>query len=154
MATHVHVILRRDVDKLGHAGELVRVKPGFARNFLLPRALAVVATDNNVKQVEHERKVAVAASAKQKSQAEGLAAQINGLSVEIAAQAGEGDKLFGSVTVRDVADALHKKGIELDRKHIELPAPIKTLGEHDVIAKLGSGVTTTFKVVVRDVKAS
>lgn len=149
MATHVHVILRRDVDKLGHAGELVRVKPGFARNYLLPRALAVVATDDNVRHVEHERKIAVAASAKQKSQAEGVAAKIIGLSVEVVAQAGEGDKLFGSVTVRDVADALHKQGIELDRKHIELPAPIKALGEYDVIAKLGSGVTATFKVVVK-----
>jgi large subunit ribosomal protein L9 len=149
MATHVHVILRRDVDKLGHAGELVRVKPGFARNYLLPRALAVVATDDNVKHVEHERKVAVAAAAKQKGHAEGLAAKINGLSVEIVAQAGEGDKLFGSVTVRDVAEALHKKGVELDRKHIELPTPIKALGEYDVIAKLGAGVSTTFKVVVK-----
>jgi large subunit ribosomal protein L9 len=149
MANHVHVILRRDVDKLGHAGELVRVKPGFARNYLLPRSLAVVATDNNVRQVEHERKVAVASAAKQKSQAEGSAAQINGLSIEVTAQAGEGDKLFGSVTVRDIADALHKKGIELDRKHIELPAPIKALGEYDVTARLGAGVTTTFKVVVK-----
>jgi large subunit ribosomal protein L9 len=75
MATHVHVILRRDVDKLGHAGELVRVRPGFARNYLLPRSLAVVATDTNVKQIEHERKLAVAAAAKQKGVAEGVAAQ-------------------------------------------------------------------------------
>jgi len=149
MATHVHVILRRDVDKLGHAGELVRVKPGFARNYLLPRSLAVVATDDNVRQVEHERKIAVAHAAKTKSQAEGLAAQISGLSVEIQAQSGEGDKLFGSVTSRDVADALHKKGIELDRKHIELANPIKALGEYDVTAKLGAGVTATFKVVVK-----
>lgn len=149
MATHVHVILRRDVDKLGHAGELVRVKPGFARNYLLPRSLAVVATDNNVKQVEHERKVALASAAKQKSQAEGLAAQISGLSLEVSAQAGEGDKLFGSINTRDIADALHKKGIELDRKHIDLPAPIKALGEHEVTARLGSGVTATFKVTVK-----
>jgi large subunit ribosomal protein L9 len=149
MANHLHVILRRDVDKLGHAGELVRVKPGFARNYLLPRALAVVATDNNVRQVEHERKVAVASAAKQKSQAEGFAAQIGGLTVEVTAQAGEGDKLFGSVTVRDIADALHKKGIELDRKHLELPAPIKALGEYEVTARLGAGVTSKFKVVVK-----
>jgi large subunit ribosomal protein L9 len=149
MATHVHVILRRDVDKLGHAGELVRVKPGFARNYLLPRSLAVVATDNNVRQVEHERKVAVASAAKQKGQAEGLAAQIGGLTVEIAAQAGEGDKLFGSVTTRDIADALHKSGIDLDRKHIELPSPIKALGEYSVNARLGAGVTTAFKVIVK-----
>jgi large subunit ribosomal protein L9 len=149
MANHVHVILRRDVDKLGHAGELVRVKPGFARNYLLPRALAVVATDNNVRHVEHERKVAVASAAKQKSQAEGFAAQIGGLTVEVTAQAGEADKLFGSVTVRDIADALHKKGIELDRKHLELPAPIKALGEYEVTARLGAGVTSKFKVVVK-----
>ncbi|HKP63469.1 MAG TPA: 50S ribosomal protein L9 [Polyangiales bacterium] len=149
MANHLHVILRRDVDKLGHAGELVRVKPGFARNYLLPRELAVVATDNNVRQVEHERKLAVAHAAKNKSVADGLAAQISGLSVEISAQSGEGDKLFGSVTTRDIAEGLHKKGIELDRKHLDLATPIKALGEYDVTAKLGSGVTATFKVVVK-----
>jgi large subunit ribosomal protein L9 len=149
MANHVHVILRRDVDKLGHAGELVRVKPGFARNYLLPRSLAVVATDDNVRQVDHERKVALAHAAKNKSVAEGQAAQISGLSIEITAQSGEGDKLFGSVTTRDIADGLHKKGIELDRKHLELASPIKALGEYDVTARLGAGVTATFKVVVK-----
>jgi large subunit ribosomal protein L9 len=149
MAAHVRVILKRDVEKLGTAGELVRVRPGFARNFLLPRSLAVVATDSNVKHIEHERKLAVAAAAKQKSVAEGAAAQINGLVLEIAAQAGEGDRLFGSVTSRDVSDALHKKGIELDRKHIELPDAIKALGEYDVSARLGSGVVAKFKVKVK-----
>jgi len=148
MAAHVHVILRRDVEKLGHAGELVRVRPGFARNYLLPRSLAVIATDSNVKQVEHERKLAVATAAKQKSVAEGVAAQVNGLVVEIKAQAGEGDKLFGSVGTRDIAEALHKRGIELDRKDIELPNAIKALGEYDVAVRLGSGVTGTFKVKV------
>src|ERR1700754_2261437 len=108
MATHVHVILRRDVDKLGQAGELVRVRPGFARNFLLPRSLAVVATESNVKQIEHERKQAIASAAKLKGEAEGSAAKLKDLVVEIAAQAGEGDRLFGSVTTRDVAEALHK----------------------------------------------
>jgi large subunit ribosomal protein L9 len=149
MAANVHVILRRDVDKLGSAGELVRVKPGFARNYLLPRALAVVATDDNVRQIEHERKLAVASAAKQKGLAEGQASKLNGLKLEIAAQAGEGDKLFGSVTTRDISEALHKQGIELDRKHLDLPTPIKALGEYDVTAKLGAGVTTTFKVNVK-----
>lgn len=148
MATHVHVILRRDVEKLGHAGELVRVRPGFARNYLLPRSLAVVATDSNVKQIEHERKLAVAAAAKQKGVAEGQASQLNGLVLEIKAQSGEGDKLFGSVGTRDIAEALHKRGIELDRKHIDLPNAIKALGEYDVTARLGSGVSTQFKVKV------
>lgn len=149
MAAHVRVILRNDVAKLGAAGELVRVRPGFARNYLLPRSLAVVATDTNVKQIEHERKLAVAAAAKQKGAAEGLAAKLNGLVLDIEAQAGEGDRLFGSVTSRDVADALHKRGVELDRKHIELPDAIKTLGEHDVSARLGAGVVAKFKVKVK-----
>jgi large subunit ribosomal protein L9 len=125
------------------------VRPGFARNYLLPRSLAVVATDENKRQVEHERKLAVANAAKQKGQAEGLAAQVNGLVVEIEAQAGEGDKLFGSVTTRDIADALHKRGIELDRKHIDLPNAIKALGEYDVTARMGVGVTAQFKVKVK-----
>lgn len=149
MANHVHVILRRGVDKLGAAGELVRVKPGYARNFLLPRSLAVIATDTNVRHVEHERKLAVAHAVKQKSLAEGHAAQVNGLTVELLAQSGEGDKLFGSVTTRDISEALQKRGIELDRKHLELATPIKSLGEYDVTAKLGAGVTATFKVVVK-----
>lgn len=149
MAAHVRVILKRDVDKLGAAGELVRVRPGFARNYLLPRSLAVVATDTNVKQIEHERKLALATAAKQKGIAEGIAAQVNNLVVEIEAQAGEGDRLFGSVTSRDVADALRKRGIELDRKNIELPDAIKALGEYDVSARLGSGVIGKFKVKVK-----
>jgi large subunit ribosomal protein L9 len=148
MAAHIHVILKRDVDKLGGAGELVRVRPGFARNFLLPRSLAVVATEDNVRQTEHERKLALATAAKQKSVADGVAAQVNGLVVELQAQAGEGDKLFGSVTSRDVAEALRSHGIDLDRKHIELPA-IKALGEYDAVARLGSGVTAQFKVNVK-----
>jgi large subunit ribosomal protein L9 len=149
MANNVHVILKRDVDKVGAAGEMVRVKPGFARNYLLPRSLAVVATDSNVKHIEHERKLAVAAATKLKSAAEGAASKITGLSVEITAASGEGDKLFGSVTSRDVSDALKKLGIEIDRKHLELPAAIKSLGEYDVVAKLGAGVSTTFKLVVK-----
>jgi large subunit ribosomal protein L9 len=149
MPSHVHVILRRDVDKLGTAGELVRVRPGFARNYLLPRSLAVVATDNNVRQIEHERKLAVAAAAKQKGAAEGVAAQVTGLQLEITVQAGEGDKMFGSVTTRDIAEALRKRGIELDRKHLELANPIKALGDYDVTARFGSGVSTQFKVKVK-----
>jgi len=149
MAAHLHVILKRDVDKLGHAGELVRVRPGYARNYLLPRSFAVIATDDNVRQTEHERKLAVAAAAKQKGLAEGVAAQVTGLVVEIEVQAGEGDKLFGSVTSRDISEALKKRGVELDRKHIELSTAIKALGEYDVTARFGSGVTTQFKVKVK-----
>ena len=148
MANHVHVILKQQVDKLGAAGELVRVKPGFARNYLLPRSLAVVATPGNVKQIEHERKLAVAAAAKLKGAAEGAASKLQGVRVEITAQAGEGDRLFGSVTSRDVADELKKLGIDIDRKDLHVDA-VKSIGEFDVVAKLGAGVSTTFKLVVK-----
>lgn len=146
---HWQVILKQDVDKLGNAGELVRVRPGFARNFLLPRGLAVVATGENVRQVEHERRIALAISEKQKKFAEGAAAQIEGMTIEIPMQAGEGDKLYGSVTSRDVEQALSRRGIEVDRKKLQLPPEtIKTLGEHTITIKLGHEVTATFKVNV------
>jgi large subunit ribosomal protein L9 len=150
MAANVQVILRQDVEKLGSAGELVKVKPGFARNFLLPRSLAVVATRGNINQIEHERRAAVALAKKQREVAEGLAAQINGQVVKIAMQAADdGDKLYGSVTSRDVADALASQGVNVDRKRLDLPADgIRTLGEHEVTTKLGADVTAKFKVIV------
>jgi large subunit ribosomal protein L9 len=149
MAAHWQVILKQDVDKLGDAGALVRVRPGFARNFLLPRGLAVVATGENVRQVEHERRIALAVADKQKKFAEGAAAQIDGMTIEIPMQAGEGDKLYGSVTSRDVELALSRHGISVDRKKLQLPPEaIKTLGEHSITIKLGHEVTATFKVNV------
>jgi large subunit ribosomal protein L9 len=148
MATHVQVILRQDVDKLGNAGELVRVKPGFARNFLLPRGLAALATGENVKQVEHERRIAAANAEKQRKLAEGTAAQIEGLTIELPMQAGEADRLYGSVTSRDIADALASHGITLDRKKLVLPDAIKTLGTYEISAKLGQEVHAKFKLIV------
>jgi large subunit ribosomal protein L9 len=148
MATHVQVILKQDVDKLGSAGELVRVKPGFARNFLLPRGLAVVATGENIKQIEHERRIALALSDKQRKFAEGAAAQIEGLTIEIHMQVGEGEKLYGSVTSRDIAQALASRGIEVDRKKLQIPDTIRALGQYDITAKLGHDVNATFKLVV------
>jgi large subunit ribosomal protein L9 len=148
MPSHWQVILKQDVDKLGDAGELVRVRPGFARNYLLPRGLAVVATGENVKQIEHERRIALAVSAKQRKVAEGAAAQIDGMTIDIPMQVGEGEKLFGSVTARDVAQALQSRGIEVDRKKLQLPDTIKTLGEHEITLKLGHDVSATFKVNV------
>jgi large subunit ribosomal protein L9 len=148
MATHVQVILRQDVDKLGAAGELVRVKPGFARNFLLPRGMAALATGENVKQIEHERRIAMANAEKQRKLAEGTAAQIEGLSIELAMQAGEGGRLYGSVTSRDVADALASKGVTVDRKKLVLPDSIKALGEYEIHTKLGHEVNAKFKLIV------
>jgi large subunit ribosomal protein L9 len=148
MATHLQVILKQDVDKLGRAGELVRVKPGFARNFLLPRGLAVVASDDNIAQIEHERRIALALAEKQRKVAQGSAAQIDGLTIEIPMQVGEGDRLFGSVTSRDVAQALQSRGIDIDRKKLQLPDSIKSAGDYDVAVKLGQDVTATFKLRV------
>lgn len=142
------VILKQDVDKLGHAGELVRVKPGFARNYLLPRGLAVVATGENIRQIEHERRIALALSDKRRKVAEGTAAQIEGLTLEIPMQAGEGDKLYGSVTSRDIAQALASRGIEVDRKRLQIPDTIRALGEYEISAKLGHDVSVTFKISV------
>ncbi|MDD9935297.1 MAG: 50S ribosomal protein L9 [Myxococcales bacterium] len=148
MASHVQVILKQDIHKLGNAGEVVRVKPGYARNFLLPRKLAVVATGGNMKQIEHERRIAQVAADKLRKIAEGAAAQIEGLTLEIVMKAGEGDKLYGSVTSRDIADALAARGIDADRKKLELDQTIKTLGEHKVQLKLGHEVSASFTVVV------
>jgi large subunit ribosomal protein L9 len=148
MAAHIQVVLKQDVDNLGRAGQIVKVRPGYARNYLLPRSLAAVATRSNMAQVEHERQLAVAAAAKLKKSAEALAAQIQGQTVEVRVQAGEGDKLFGSVTSRDVSDALARKGVEVDRKKLVLPDHIKQLGEYDLTIKLGTDVTASFKLIV------
>jgi large subunit ribosomal protein L9 len=148
MASHVQVILKQTVEHLGKAGEVVRVKPGYARNYLLPRSLALVATGTNLKQVEHERRIALATADKVRKQAEGSAALVQGLVVEIRMQAGEGDKLFGSVTARDIADALHTHGVDVDRRKIEVPDSIKSLGEYEITIKFGAEVNAKFKVRV------
>jgi large subunit ribosomal protein L9 len=149
MATHIQVVLKDDVVKLGKSGELVRVKPGYARNYLIPRGLAAVATRSNIAQVEHEKKVAVVRAAKLRGDAEAVAKRLNGAVVEIAVQVGEEGKLFGSVGTKDIADALKKKGHEVDRKAIQLHEPIKSVGERELEVRLGYEVTATIKVVVK-----
>ncbi len=148
MAANIQVVLKDDVEKLGKSGEIVKVKPGYARNFLLPRGLAVVASRGNIVQVEHEKKVAIARAAKLKADAGAVAKTLDGVSVEIPVQVGEGDKLFGSVSTKDIADALEKKGQKIDKKKILLAEPIKAIGEYDVTIKLGYEVTGTIKVKV------
>lgn len=144
----VQVVLRDDVENLGRSGALVRVKPGYARNYLLPRGLASVATRGNVAQIEHEQKVAVARAAKLRQSAQGRASELASVSIEIAAQAGENQKLFGSVGSRDIAQALVAKGFEVDRRKVVLAEPIKELGEYEVSVKLGYDVQATIKVRV------
>lgn len=144
----VQVVLRDDVENLGHSGELVRVKPGYARNYLLPRGLAAIATHGNVAQIEHEKEMALKRAKKLRASAEDRASELGKVSVEISAQAGENEKLFGSVGAKDIAEALEAQGVEVDRKKIQLAEPIKELGEYDVPIKLGYEVSAAIKVKV------
>lgn len=144
----MEVILREDIDKLGNRGEIVKVAPGFARNFLLPKRLAVPATDANRKIVEQERQAHLRKEAKVKTEAEDLSKLLTGVSVTIAQKAGEQDQLFGSVTSKDVADALAAKNFTIDRRKIQLDEPIKQLGEFKVPVKLHKDVTAEVTVSV------
>jgi large subunit ribosomal protein L9 len=144
----MEVILREDVDKLGNRGEIVKVAPGFARNFLLPKRLAVAATEANRKIVEQERQAYLRREAKVKNEAEDLSKLLTGVSVTIAQKAGEQDQLFGSVTAKDVADALAAKNFTIDRRKIQLDEPIKHVGEFKVPVKLHKDVTAEVTVLV------
>ena len=144
----MEVILREDVEKLGNRGEVVKVAAGYARNFLLPRRLAVAATDANRKIVEQERQAHLRKEAKLKSEAEDLGQLLGGVSVTIAQKAGENDQLFGSVTAKDVADALAAKNFTIDRRKVQLDEPIKQLGEYKVPLRLHRDVIIEITVTV------
>jgi large subunit ribosomal protein L9 len=144
----MEVILREDIDKLGNRGEVVKVAAGYARNFLLPKRLAVAATDSNRKIVEQERQAHLRKEVKLASEAQDLAKLIGALSVNIARKAGENDQLFGSVTANDVADALAQQNYTIDRRKIQLDEPIRTLGEHKVPVRLHREVTAEVTVNV------
>jgi len=142
------VILREDIDKLGSRGQMVKVAAGYARNYLLPKKLAVVATESNKKIVEQERQSHLRKEAKLQSEAQDLAGLMAGTVLTISAKAGENDQLFGSVTAKDVADALEAKNFTIDRRKIQLEEPIRTLGEHKVPVRLHRDVTTEVTVNV------
>jgi large subunit ribosomal protein L9 len=144
----MEVILREDVEKLGNRGEVVKVAPGYARNFLLPKKLAVAATDSNKKIVEQERQAHLRKEAKFKGEAEDLGKLLSGVTVTISQKAGENDQLFGSVTSKDVADALAAKNYTIDRRKIQLDEPIKQLGEFKVPVRLHKDVTAEVTVQV------
>ena len=144
----MQVILRDDMDNLGKSGEVVNVKPGYARNYLLPRGLAIKATASDVKRVEHEKRVIAARTAKLAKDAQAEADRLSAVSVSIARAVGEEDKLYGSVTSRDIAEALAAQNVKIDSKKIHLEEPIKTLGMTEVQVKLGRGVNATIKVWV------
>jgi large subunit ribosomal protein L9 len=147
MARNVQVVLTEDLLHVGNSGDLVKVKPGYARNFLIPRGLAATATRDNVKRIEHEKRVALAKAAKQRGAAEELAAKLAAVRLKLGAQVGDEGKLYGSITSRDIEDALAKHGLEIDRRRI-IVEPIKELGEVEIIVKLGSGVDATVKLEV------
>jgi large subunit ribosomal protein L9 len=145
---HVQVILREDVASLGNAGDLVRVKPGFARNFLIPQGKAVAATEASKRELEHQKRVIADKVRRERELLEAERKKYDGVAVEIAAQAGEEGKLFGSVTAAQIAETLAERGLEIDRRRIDLAEPIKSLGEHDVVVRLHRDVTATLKVKV------
>ena len=142
------LILREDVDNLGKGGEVVDVKPGYGRNFLLPRGLAVLANPKNVRELDHQKSVASAKAAKMKASAEAVAKRLAETPVTLKRKVGEQDKLYGSVTALDVAEALAARGLVIDRRSIDLKDPIKTVGDFDVPVKLHHEVVGKAKVKV------
>jgi large subunit ribosomal protein L9 len=144
------VILQETMDGVGHLGDLIDVKDGFARNFLLPRKKAVVANDRNIKAFEHAKRVAAERAKKEKLEIEAHAKKMSTVTLTIQAQVGKDDKMFGSVTVKDIAEGLLEQGYQVDRRKIQLPHPIKEVGTFTVPVKLPRDVHTA--VTVRVVK--
>jgi large subunit ribosomal protein L9 len=144
----MEVILKEDVPKLGSRGDVVKVAEGYGRNFLLPKKLAIEASKSNKAVIDQMKAAAVRRSAKEKAGAEELSKQFDGLSVSFQRRSGEHDQLFGSVTSVDIADALAKKGFNVDRRKVQLHEPLKTLGEFTIPVKLHKDVTAHLKVVI------
>ena len=148
MPATIQVVLQHDVQNVGKSGDLVKVRPGFARNFLLPRQLAVPATTAAVNRITHEKAVAVAKSDKAKKEAGEVASKINALSIKIPHRIGEDGKLFGSVTTKDIEAAVKAAGVTIERKKMVLAEPIRAAGSYEIPVKLMTDVTATLKVEV------
>src|SRR5581483_591993 len=144
----MEVILREHVDNLGRRGEIVKVADGYARNFLLPRKLALLATEGNKQQIERERAKFDAKELEDKKSAEAVAERMANVQIEIARKVGETEALYGSVTTADIAAALEAKGFDIDRRKLQLAEPIKRIGEFDIPVKLHREVTATVKLKV------
>jgi large subunit ribosomal protein L9 len=144
----IDVILREDVKSLGRAGELVRVKPGYARNYLLPHGLAYEATEGNKKRIAAEGKARANRSAAERGESERFAATLGGVTLTLGGKAGEEGKLFGSITAQDIAEALARQGHEVDKRRIELEHPIKTLGHHTVGIRLPHEIRAEVRLAV------
>ncbi|MDP9034664.1 MAG: 50S ribosomal protein L9 [Myxococcota bacterium] len=148
MPATIQVVLQQDVDKVGKSGEVVRVRPGFARNYLLPRELAAMATSAAVHRIAHEKTVALARAEKAKKDARTVAGTLSAMAVTITQKAGEDGRLFGSVTAKDIENAVRAQGITVDRKKLQLAEPIKNVGKFEIQVKLASDVTATIKLEV------
>ncbi len=144
----MQVILREDIDKLGKIGDLVKVADGYARNYLVPQKKAIEATPDNVRSMEHAKKMVADRLRKLKKEAAAEADQIKGLTITIKAKVGEEGKLFGSVTSMDIAEAAKAQGVNIDKRKIALEEPIKRAGDYTVTVKLHADVTADFKVTV------
>ena len=144
----MQVILREDIDKLGKIGDLVKVADGYARNYLVPQKKAIEATPDNVRSMEHAKKMVADRLRKLKKEAAAEADQIKGLAITIKAKVGEEGKLFGSVTSMDIAEAAKAQGVNIDKRKIALEEPIKRVGDYTVTVKLHADVTADFKVTV------
>jgi len=144
----MRVILKQEVAQLGDAGDIVTVKPGYGRNFLIPRGLAVPASEGSVREVEHQKRMAEAIRRKNLAGANALASKLEATAVSIRRETGEDEKLFGSVTNRDIAQALADEGIEVDRRTIQLDEPIKNIGLFTVPIRLHRDVTANVRVYV------
>ena len=142
------VLLKSDVPKIGKKGELLEVKEGYARNFLIPNGLAVEASGGTMKQYEEEKKAVERRKEKEKEAAQALSAKIKGITITLRHKAGEEGRLFGSITSAEVAEALKQKGFDIDKKHVILDEPIRLVGTHEVKVKLHTDVTATLNVEV------
>jgi large subunit ribosomal protein L9 len=145
----VKLILREDVPNLGDAGELVKVRPGYARNYLLPQGKAILATEAQLKALEHHQRVIAEKVARERKTLEAEKSRVEAITLEIAVQVGEEGKLFGSVTAAQIADLLAEKGVEVDRRKIELKDPIKEAGEHRVPLRLHRDVIAQLRLTVK-----
>jgi large subunit ribosomal protein L9 len=144
----MQIILQEDVEKLGHRGEVVTVKPGYARNFILPRKLGIEATPGNMAALERIRTSLAKKTATEMDAAHKQAELLNGVAVKFARKTGENDQMFGSVTSGDIAEALAAQGFKIDKRHIQLSEPIKAVGEKEITIKVFRDVTAAIKVTV------
>ncbi|MCL1910898.1 MAG: 50S ribosomal protein L9 [Leptospirales bacterium] len=142
------VILQKDVPNLGDAGDIKEVADGYARNYLIPQKMVIVASEAGRRIIEHQKKIIKLKKEKRRKASEQVASQITGKELHIAVRVGEEDKLFGSVTPIDIAKKLHEEGFELDKRKILLESPIKELGEYDIAIRLDDGITSNVKVFV------